>query len=343
MTTPNHQDAVQCDKPEHSANAGAPRWENTTNVETRLRSTPGWVRLSSTIIRGLPYARYRLMNAIARWNSSPFLCELRVSDHRLRFVCDLRESHSREVCFMGYFEPQETVVVRHLLGPGKTFVDLGANWGYFSLLAADRVGAAGKVVACEPHPTLLELLQANIRLNGLKSVDVYGEAVADREGELNLTGFDPSSTNWGVSSLLGSGSANNLPSYRVPANRLDTILCRSGVDSVDLLKVDIEGAESLILPGMDQDFRRQRFKAVLLELHPGMIAGGEGAAKALLEPIFAAGYRAWRIDHSPAAFRRAAYRLPSTPAEFLTPFDSTLPLGSWSHLVLLAPDIIPTW
>ena len=283
------------------------------------------------------------MNALAQRRSPPFWRSLRLTDGRLRFVCDLRSGHAREVCFMGYLEPQETVVLCSLLRPGHCFVDLGANWGYFTLLAADRVGPSGKVVACEPHPVLLDLLRANVRLNGLSQVDVYGEAVADVEGEMDLAGFDLATSNWGVSRLQHANGDGSVPTYRVPTVRLQSLLYRSRIEQVDLLKIDIEGAEAFVLPGLGDAFAHHQIKAVLLELHPTNISGGEAGAKGLLEPILAAGYRGWLVDHSPAAFRRAAYRLPASAAEFLAPLDLAQPLGDWPHVVLLAPKVEPAW
>jgi predicted RNA methylase len=134
------------------------------------------------------------MSRAAPRHATAFVSEVRITGGRMKFVCDLRGDHARQVCYMGYLEPQESVIVRQLLQPGQVFLDLGAHWGYFTLVAADRVGPGGKVVACEPHSELYRLLEANIALNGLQmSVTALAVAVAATDGEMELTGFPPGS------------------------------------------------------------------------------------------------------------------------------------------------------
>src|SRR5262245_56723365 len=128
---------------------------NPVNV---LPSAPPWVRLAARVIRRLPAGRYRAMNQIHRLSQSAFWMR---SPKRLggwSFQCDLRDSIAREVCFTGRYEPQETALVQAILKPGMSFVDVGANWGYFTLLAAHKVGVKGRVVSLEPDPRLFPVL-----------------------------------------------------------------------------------------------------------------------------------------------------------------------------------------
>ena len=75
------------------------------------------------------------------------------------FECDLRDAISREVCFTGRYEPLETLLVQSTLRPGMTFVDVGANWGYFTLVASHLVGSSGLVVSLEPDPRLFQFFK----------------------------------------------------------------------------------------------------------------------------------------------------------------------------------------
>lgn len=307
-----------------------------------LAPAPAWVSLGRRAVRLLPRGRYVLMNWLCKRRAAPFESPLGVTRGRARFVCDLRDAVSREACFMGYYEPQETALVRHLLREGMTFVDVGANWGYFTLLASCLVGPPGRVVSFEPHPALYEMLARNVARNGFGWAKALRVAVADAEGEVSLEGFAEEAGNWGLSRLT-TNAGGEAPFFRVASARLETLLDAEGVGSVDLLKMDIEGAESVVLPTMAEGLRRGRYRRILLELHPAALAEAGQDAKALVSLLLDFGYRAWRLDHSPAAFRRAAYRLPSDPAEYLETFDAAWPLDPWPHLLFLAPGVEASW
>ena len=298
------------------------------------RAAPLWVTLSRRAVRALPRGRYPLMSWLCRRPPRPFVATLDAARPRLSFVCDLRDAIAREACFMGHYEPQETAVVQSLLKPGACFVDVGANWGYFSLLGAGLVGPAGRVVAFEPHPALFAALTENVRRNGLAQVTALRVAAADRDGEMNLAGFTNGGGNSGLSRLTDEPDSS-APNFNVPTRLLEDVLDEQGVGPVDLLKMDIEGGEGLVLPTLARGLSTGRYRHVLLELHPAAL--GRQDAADLVEMILGYGYSARRIDHSREAFRRAAYRLPTSPESFLLPLDSSAALADWPHLLFCAP------
>jgi FkbM family methyltransferase len=251
-----------------------------------------------------------------------------------RFVCDLRDGIAREVCFTQRYEPQETALLRHLLRPGMSFVDVGANWGYFTLLAAGMVGPAGRVVSLEPDPRLFALLRANLARNELTHVVARQVAAADRSAALALAGFDEKDGNWGLSRLVPVADRRTMS---VPALPLDDLLDDLRVDAADLLKMDIEGAEDLALQGMTAGLNRQRYRRIVLELHPTLLAERGRTTADVLRLLSAAGYRLWKIDHSPAATRRAAYARRPDPKDFLLPYHAGSPSDDWPHLLCLSP------
>ena len=259
----------------------------------------------------------------------------------MRFVCDCRDGIAREACFMGYYEPQETVLVLSLLRPGMCFVDVGANWGYYTLLAADLVGPTGRVVAFEPHPTLVSLLEQNVSLNGL-ACTILPIAVADKVGEMTLSGFDQADGNWAVSKL-GDLADRERPQFQVQTGLLEELLDENGIDEVDLLKIDIEGAEALVIPTLDEGLARGRYKRILLELHPPVLAQEGVSSQTLNQKLLDHGYRGWTIDHTPQVYRDAAYRLPRSPAEVLTPLETDASHDMWPHVLFFAPGVEPSW
>ena len=106
--------------------------------------------------------------------------KLQLHDERDRFV-------SRRIREDGIWEPFETSLVLASLSPGAVFVDVGANIGYFTVLAADRVGDSGAVFAFEPDPENFSLLQANLKLNGVRrQVEAVRAALSEEEGEGGL-------------------------------------------------------------------------------------------------------------------------------------------------------------
>ena len=159
------------------------------------------------------------------------------------------------------YEPHVTRVVRGALRPGHTFVDVGANVGYFIALAAHIVGSTGKVIAVEPMDKNVQLLYATIWRNSFRQVDVFPYAASDADGLLPMmTG--PGTSNGEV--VLGSAD-EGMPSMFAQARRLDDLL--ADLRSIRLLKIDIEGHELLALRGFAANLARHR-PEMLTEFHP---------------------------------------------------------------------------
>jgi FkbM family methyltransferase len=295
---------------------------------------PLWVSWSASAIRSLPFGRYQLANALAKLAHRPFLSKLPRDLGGAAFVCDLQDSISREVCFTGRYEPQETELALRLLQPGMVVVDVGANWGYFSLVTAHLVGTSGRVLALEPHPRLVSMLAANIATNGLSQVRALRLAAAAGAGSRAFVGFDERGGNWGVSRAARETEQTD---FECPTRALDDLLDEHSVGTVDLVKIDVEGAEADVIAGMSRGLRERRYRSVLLECHPAELTTAGVPLEHCLAPFARAGYRGWHIDHSPAMHRRAASsRVPLS--ELLAPIDATR-LGSdpWPHLLWIAP------
>ena len=142
----------------------------------------------------------------------------------------------------GVWNPSETRLFSREVQPGMCVVDAGANLGYFTLLFARRVGAAGSVFAFEPDPTNLALLSQNVELNRYTNVTVVGKALSDKPGELSLF---LSPFNYGDHRLVST--EKDREAIRVPVTTLDEFF-PSGT-RVDFIKMDIQGAEYAALTG----------------------------------------------------------------------------------------------
>jgi FkbM family methyltransferase len=306
--------------------------------ESELRSAPAWVRLAASVISQLPVGRYRAMNRLCRKPPPAFLMRLPEELGGYLFHCDLRDGISREVCFTGHYEPQVTALVRAILKPGMNFVDVGANWGYFTLLAANLVGPGGRVLGLEPDPRLFKILQENVRRSELDQVTVLPLAAADKAGVLTLAGYDEREENFGLSRIIAKSSDSQL-TFQVSADTLDHVFAEHEMTAIDLLKMDIEGAEVFAFAGLIDSLAARRVKRLLLELHPRQLAEHGSHASAIIKQLHEAGYRAWTIDHSPAALRRAAYGGGESTNAWLHPFIAAAELDAWPHQLWLAPGI----
>ena len=312
--------------------------------------TPFWVRCAAALIRRLPAGRYRVMKRLGK-GSFPFVAALPAALGGLRFTCDLHDGIAREVCFTGQYEPQETALLQAFLRPGMVFADVGANWGYFTLLAAAKVGRLGRVISLEPDPRLFATLQSNVILNGLNQVELLQVAAAAETAILTLAGYDERCDNWGLSKLIERGAPSPyLPqrsgevkagasTFGVVARPLDVLLDEQGIDQVDFLKMDIEGAEELALRGMGAGLVRHRYRRILLVVHPTILTDRGCSVSEVLRSLVQAGYRGWWIDHSWSVSRKAAYRRTFQPREFLQPFRATQPPDAWPHMLWLCPEV----
>lgn len=302
------------------------------------------LRAAAALVPRLPAGRYRAMNLLARIPSVPFVAPLRRAGPGVRFECDLRNGLAREVFFTGQYEPQETLLLEALLRPGDAFVDVGAHWGYFSLLAADRVGPTGRVLSVEADPRIHAILSRNRALNpALLQWDVVHRAAAAEVGEVDLEGFPDDGDNWGLS-RIGAEVSSGAPRFRVQAAPVDALLDERQVARVALLKMDIEGAEWLALRGMQAGLRSGRYRKLLLELHPEGIAGLGGTLEGVVQSLRDAGYRGLSVRHDAAAVREAAYGTNLQAADFLAPLVDGAKADAWPHQLWLAPgepDVVP--
>ena len=307
-------------------------------IKSHLPPAPAWVRLMSKIIRQLPAGRYKAIRRLCRRPPSAFLMYMPEEMGGYAFHCDLRDAISREVCFTGFYEPQETALVRSILRPGMSFVDVGANWGYYTLLAASLVGSEGRVLSLEPDPRLFPLLQENVTGSELNQVTLVQMAAATEPGTLPLAGYAEDGSNYGISRIIADGSEDKNV-FQVSADSLDRILHQHGLLSIDLMKMDIEGAEAFAIAGLAESLAERKVKRLLLELHPAELAQHGMTVSAVIQKLNDAGYRAWTIDHSPAATRQTAYKREKNIKALLRPYNASEQYDSWPHQLWLAPDV----
>jgi FkbM family methyltransferase len=153
----------------------------------------------------------------------------------------------RHVYMFGVWEPDLTYWIQDRLEPGDTFVDVGANIGYFTLLAATRVGQHGRCVAIEASPSILELLNENLAINHMAPrVRAVNLAASDRDGTLTVYGGPRS--NLGLTTMVPHHELQ--VETTISARSLRDILTEEEVASARLIKIDVEGLEGPVVRGL---------------------------------------------------------------------------------------------
>lgn len=162
------------------------------------------------------------------------------------------------------YEPDLLHALLLLLEPGMTFFDVGACFGFLSLVAARAVGTAGTVVAFEPVAENSSVLQRNAELNGFSNLTLLPFALCNYDGQMEFYATD----NPFVGALVEVGRAPRVqsPKVIVDARRLDTLFPEAGVPKPDVVKIDVEGAEAAVLSGAYRTIAEFR-PVLLIELH----------------------------------------------------------------------------
>ena len=222
------------------------------------------------------------------------------------------------------YEAHVTQVLQELVKPGMVFLDIGANIGYFSMLAATLVGEKGQVISFEPVPANCELFRQSVAINQFKQVMLYPHAVADREQQLSLDIGGKNSNSRVVDVKEGEG---NRPIIR--AVQLDQFLTE--LTQLDVIKIDIEGAEPLALTGMRQILTRFR-PIIALEYSPDLIkVTSQSDPLQFLRDLAQMGYT---LHHIPNVLHQSVTTLaPQTPEKL---FALCGALSAYDHIDLLA-------
>jgi FkbM family methyltransferase len=214
-------------------------------------------------------------------------------------ACDQVDFIQCMIARFGVWEPDVSHVIERNLGRGEVFIDIGANIGYDSLLAASLVGDAGTVVAVEPVPSTFELLRANIAANPYATnVRAVNVAVSDGRGTLGLYEFGP----WNIGATTTVPTRREFfgpsaplefgcPAGTATALPLGDIITAEEMSRTRLIKIDAEGAEAPIVADiLDHVGEYPPSMELVVEADPELADWAD-----LLARLAAAGFSAWRI------------------------------------------------
>jgi FkbM family methyltransferase len=207
----------------------------------------------------------------------------------------------------GLWETTVTGWLQRTLQPGQVFVDVGANIGYFTLLAGTLVGSGGQVVAIEAHPLLADLLRRNVVMNGMHGyITTWHRAAWDETTNLAFHLRERYSANSSVGSL-GTEQLSYLYDeesvVEVEAARLDDLL--DSIPRVDVIKVDVEGAELRAFHGLERTLRDNPAVIVMFEWSPAQIELVGDAPADLVDFLAGLGFTFRLIEDDLAPIERA--------------------------------------
>ena len=182
---------------------------------------------------------------------------------------------SGKIAKRGVYEPPETETILHLVKPGMTFVDVGANIGYFSLMAAKAMGGYGQVDAYEPEPDNYKLLERNIMDNGLEDIiNPYQYALSNGDGLISLY-ISPTANHGDHRGFATEEESREM--INVPATTGNYIYKN---EHIDFIKCDVQGLEGHVLDGFAATIQRIDRIALLIEYWPwGLDRAGYGAER----------------------------------------------------------------
>lgn len=221
--------------------------------------------------------------------------EVTITDFDGSLEVDLRLSEHMQsrIFWMGYYSREVVAALDGLLRPGMVVFDIGANVGEISMVAANRVGHEGRVVAFEPVSSHARHLRDHLRRNDLEWVRVEQLALSDHTADQAI--FEscgqgtPDDEHFGLNSLYGGGAGTE-SAETVHVTTLDAYLDDNPLPRVDLIKIDIEGAELPCLLGARRTITRH-LPHLIIEVQEASarIAGYE--QRAILEELGRYGYR----------------------------------------------------
>lgn len=191
----------------------------------------------------------------------------------------------------GAFAPTETTLFKRLLEPGMVFVDIGANIGYFTLLAARAVGPTGTVYGFEPDDEHHMLLEKNAKRNNYTNIVAVKMAASDTIGTAS---FYLQKDNLCAHSLLPDATSTEV---KVAVTTLDEYFKTES--RVDVIKVDVEGAEPKVMAGMKQVIAANHKIALLTEFFPDALRDSGVDPQSYLQDIVDLDFLLYRVDEDP--------------------------------------------
>jgi FkbM family methyltransferase len=230
-----------------------------------------------------------------------------------RMEIDTGDFIGGRLAFFGLWEPSITSYLEASLEPGDVMIDVGANIGYYALLAAERAGPTGRVYAIEASPSIFRELERNIARNSWRTIVPLNFAVIEASRLVSVHMHDP--TNRGRATVLDqlAAAAPHPVETNVEGRKLSDIVPDEALRAARFIKIDVEGAEWLVVAGLRDRLAHLSPRAeILLEIDADAIEALGGSLRALIGIFAAAGFSAFQIEntYSAAEYTHARRSMP---------------------------------
>jgi FkbM family methyltransferase len=200
-------------------------------------------------------------------NNTLNLLIIKVPKHNYRYYCRINKSDCMP-------EHEENIIEQFHVKQGDIVLDVGAHIGKYTIISSKRVGPAGKVIAIEADPENFDILNRNIKLNGLSNVIALNYAAYSRAAKIKLYVADEQSGSALYNTITTKRAKPNQKFIEINANTLDNLLQLAGIgregraeEEVNWIKIDVEGAEFDVLKGATNILSKSKDIALLIEVH----------------------------------------------------------------------------
>lgn len=225
-----------------------------------------FLRIYGRIIKKVAHSRIssieplqNIHKAIVKHSSSDFVM---IGENKIY----LDQNDSLRLSIHGSHEPFETELLSKWIKESDYVLDLGANIGYFTLIMSKLVGDSGKVFSFEPSMDNFEILKKNIKVNNCNNVIIENMAVGNKNGEIKLYLSDNQSMH-----TLYENTISTNRSVTVPIIKLDDYYNKKSINKINVIKMDVEGAELDTLRGMSNILTENKDVVLFVEFNPESI------------------------------------------------------------------------
>ena len=215
-------------------------------------------------------------------------------DGGIKFVVNVGDRLGCDIYYGFYQEYFDCQLLWKTLDKGEIFLDIGANFGYYAINAANLWGKNSKIYAFEPNPEAYQLLTQNLELNNFTDI-VKAEQIClgDKDGETDFYIFSESS----FSGMSSTGRSTLEKKVRIPMFSLDSFLDKKGISSIDGMKIDVEGFEYAVLEGAKETLKRSPNPIIMMEVSAkNLNQERRDRLITTLREMFTLGFRAAMID-----------------------------------------------
>jgi FkbM family methyltransferase len=200
---------------------------------------------------------FRLAN-----NDNPFLLKISIPKYDYKAYCPISRDDLINMTIR-----EDEIIERFTPKIGDVVVDIGAHIGRYSIISSKRVGHNGKVIAIEAHPHNFEILNRNIKLNKLTNMITLNHAAYSKETKIKLYTRGQQAGHTIYNTIITDRAKKEDGFVDINANTLDNLLQQNGINEVNWIKIDVEGAEFEVLKGAHNILSNSKDIALLIEVH----------------------------------------------------------------------------